>query len=190
MAALPDPDPVPSVSYRSEGQLLITGPLDAALAWADVLNEQLAVTVLATGRTNGAALPAERAFPVYSGRLTALAGWLGAFDVAWAQENPIDLDLCTRCNACLRACPEHAIDESYQIDLDRCRDHRACVAACGAVGAIDFARSDRARTERFDLVLDLARTPWFRQHQPPQGYFAPGAGHRRAGEGGDRARRR
>ena len=49
-AALPDPDPVPSVSYRSEGQTLIVGPADAALAWADVLKDRLSVTVLATGR--------------------------------------------------------------------------------------------------------------------------------------------
>ena len=174
-AAMPDPEPVAAVGYQSAGQLLIVGPLDAALAWAGALAGRLAVTVLATGRTAGAVLPAERAFPVHSGRLTALTGWLGAFDAQWTQENPIDLDACTRCNACLRACPEHAIDESYQIDLDRCRSHRACVAACGQANAIDFARRDTARSERFDLVLDLHRTPWFRQHQPPQGYFGPGA---------------
>jgi ferredoxin len=174
MAALPDPDPVPSVSYQSGGQVLITGPLSAALYWADVLKERLDVTVLATGRAMGGELPAERAYPVYTGEVKSLAGWLGAFDVEWAQANPIDLDLCTRCNACIRACPESAIDWSYQIDLERCRDHRSCVAACGAAGAIDFHRRDTRRTERFDIVLDLHAWPWIKLHQPPQGYFAPG----------------
>ncbi len=175
MAGLPEPEMVPRVSYRSEGRLLIIGPADAALHWAGVLAPQLAVTVVITGRAMGAELPAERNFPAYSGRMTALSGWLGAFTAAWVQENPIDLDLCTRCNACIRACPEHAIDWSYQIDLDACKAHRKCVAACGATGAIDFERRDTARTESFDLVLDLQGTPQIKLHQPPQGYLAPGS---------------
>jgi len=35
-AALPEPDPVPNVEYRSAGELLIIGPSSAALAWAVV----------------------------------------------------------------------------------------------------------------------------------------------------------
>jgi heterodisulfide reductase subunit A-like polyferredoxin len=175
MAGLPEPEPVERVTYRSKGELLIVGPADAAFHWADALSAQLAVTVLAAGRTAGAELPAERGYPVHSGRVAKLAGWLGAFDVAWDQENPIDLDVCTRCNACIRTCPEQAIDWSYQIDLDLCKAHRKCVVACGATGAIDFARRDTARAGRFDLVLDLQRVPELRMHQPPQGYFAPGA---------------
>ena len=174
-AALPDPEPVPRVTYESEGQLLIVGPADAALEWADKLAEKLAVTALVTGRANGRELPAERTYPVYSGRLAGLAGWLGAFEAQWEQENPIDLERCTRCTACIHACPEHAIDWSFQIDLERCREHRQCVAACGSIAAIDFGRRDTTRGERFDLVLDLQRTPYFRMHQPPQGYWRPGA---------------
>jgi len=58
--------------------------------------------------------------------------------------------------------------------LSRCRDHRQCVAACGAIGAINFDRRDKKRQAKFDAVLDLRDKPWFAEHDPPQGYFAPG----------------
>jgi ferredoxin len=172
-AALPEPEPVPSVSYTSAGQLLIIGAAADALACAALLPDSLSVSILATD-VRGAELPAVRNFPIYSGALQSIEGWLGAFSVEWTQTNPIDLDVCTRCGACVRACPEHAIDWNYQIDLDRCRSHRACVAACGDARAVDFERRDVARKLQFDLILDLSRAPAFKQHQPPQGYFAPG----------------
>ncbi|HZO01850.1 MAG TPA: 4Fe-4S dicluster domain-containing protein, partial [Burkholderiales bacterium] len=172
MAALPEPEPAPAVEFQSQGQVLIIGPAAAALDWAERLSGQLEVSALVTSA--GADLPLERKYPVWSGKPTSVTGWLGAFEVEWRQENPIDLELCTRCNACLRACPEDAIGFDYQVDLAKCKDHRDCVKACGDIGAIDFSRSEVSRKESFDLVFDLSREPLVRVHQLPQGYFAPG----------------
>jgi ferredoxin len=171
-AALPEPEPTPAVAFNSGGDLLIIGPADAALDWAQRLSTGLNVSVLATAPGE---MPLERKFPVWSGRVTKLAGWLGDFEVEWQQENPIDLEVCTRCNACVRACPEGAIGYDYQVDMEKCRSHRACVAACGSIGAIDFSRNDAGRSEKFDMILDLSREPLIRLHQLPQGYLAPGA---------------
>jgi ferredoxin len=173
LADAPEPEPVPAVSYRSEGRLLVIGPGGAALAWAERLADRFAVNVLVTESGEHYELPAERRYPVFSGRPHEVKGYLGAFEVAWDQANPIDLETCTRCNACIRVCPEQAIDYSYQIDLAKCRSHRRCVSACGEIQAIDFERRETRRSDTFDMVLDLSREPLIRLAQPPQGYFAP-----------------
>jgi ferredoxin len=169
VARLPDPPPVAQVSYRaSAGRVLVIGELDRGEAVARQLAASgCAVTLFAQG---GAARQV-REFPVLGGRIERLVGWLGAFELSWRADNPIDLDLCTRCNACLVACPEGAIGLDYQVDLDACRAHRACVAACDAAGAIDFERQAATRRAEFDLVLDLRAQGAFTQASLPPGYW-------------------
>ena len=169
-ARLPEPEPVPTVTYKSAGRLLIIGSLDAAEQAADMLSDVLDVTIFSTGAGQHGGTQ-ERRYPVLSGRVAQLTGWLGAFDFKWQSTNAIDLDLCTRCNACIAACPEGAIGFDYQVDSVACKSHRACVKACGVAGAIDFTREPQDGQEAFDLVLDLRAAPAFTQHAKPQGYF-------------------
>lgn len=91
LSDLPEPEPVPIVSYQSGGQLLIIGAAGAALRWARQSAEHLGVSVLITdaGREE---LPAERKFSVFWGVVRSVKGYLGAFQVEWEQANPIDLE--------------------------------------------------------------------------------------------------
>ena len=77
-------------------------------------------------------------------------GWLGAFDVEWSSANPIDLDLCTRCNACVTACPEGAIGLDYQIDLVRDKKAKAFFIP----GNHDWNHSGRGGLQEFGQLQD------------------------------------
>lgn len=167
-AQLPPPEPVPTVSYRSAGRCLVIGRADLASGAAAALADRLEVSLLID--RPGGALAQRHDVAAHHGSLVSVSGWLGAFTARWQHDQPIDLDLCTRCNACLDACPEGAIGQDYRIDLDACRAHRDCVRVCDAAGAIDFQREPELIEERFDLVLDLREAPAFTMHQPPQGF--------------------
>jgi ferredoxin len=169
-AHLPEPEPVPTVTFKSAGRLLILGELDQAEQAATLLADTLNVTIFTQGAGEAGGMQSRR-YPVLGGQLKRIEGWLGAFQLTWQNNNPIDLDLCTRCNACVAACPEQAIGLDYQIDLSKCSAHRDCVTACGAVGAINFQREASEETAEFDLVLDLREQAAFTRHALPQGYF-------------------
>jgi ferredoxin len=169
-AHLPDPEPVTTVTFKSAGRLLIIGELDQAEQTADLLAEHLNISLFTQGPGDAGGTQ-NRRYPVLGGQLVRVDGWLGDFTLTWQRNNPIDLDVCTRCNACVVACPEQAIGLDYQIDMSKCSAHRDCVAACGAIGAINFDRQTPQETMAFDLVLDLRASSAFNRHAPPQGYF-------------------
>ena len=171
LADMPEAEPVPVVNYESQGRLFIIGPGSSVLPWAEKLSGSLDLSVLCTEPGD---LPLARNYPIYTGSVTKLEGYLGKFSVDWDLQNPIDPEMCTRCGACVEVCPENAIDLSFQIDMSKCKSHRDCVTACASIGAISFDRKERERNAEFDLILDLRADPKMRMSQTPQGYFAPG----------------
>jgi ferredoxin len=146
------------------------GQMDQAEQAAALLADTLNVTIFTQGAGDAGGAQSRR-YPVLGGQVLRVDGWLGAFKLTWRNNNPIDLDLCTRCNACVAACPEQAIGLDYQIDLSKCSSHRDCVTACGPIGAINFQREASEETAEFDLVLDLREQTAFNRHALPQGYF-------------------
>jgi ferredoxin len=85
LGALPAPEPLDTVGYRSAGRTLVIGPRADALPWAERLAAMLPVTVLLLDGDADADAVKEppRLFPVFAARALVLTGWLGAFDATW-----------------------------------------------------------------------------------------------------------
>jgi ferredoxin len=86
-AALPGPDPVPTVSYHSAGKTLIIGSAADVAPWAEGLCAQLELAVLLTDPP--LAVEPARLYTVHRGRNVRVTGWLGAFDVTWEEGDAV-----------------------------------------------------------------------------------------------------
>ena len=171
VAHLPEPEPVATVPFKSQGRLLIIGETRCRRAGGSVDGRWMSTSrCSAWARVTPRSLQ-ERRYPVLAGAIEPLRGWLGAFELTWTRSNPIDLDLCTRCNACRGGLPGRR-DRAGLPDR-----HEAVPVAPRLCQGLHGGRCDRfqpragATTETFDLVLDLRAQPAFTQHVMPQGYL-------------------
>jgi ferredoxin len=98
-AALPGPDPVPTVTYHSAGKTLMIGSAADVAPWAEALCGQLELTVLLTdplltdslltdrrpAHHQPVSVEPARLYPVRRGHNARLQGWLGAFEATWEE---------------------------------------------------------------------------------------------------------
>ena len=174
-----------------EGRLLIAGPAEAALHWATSLSA-------ASRGHRPRHRPRDRRRAAGRARVSRLFGAAHrAHRLARRVRRGVGAGKSDRSRSV------HALQRVHQRvprACDRLFAIRSISIAARAIASASPRAAPRRRStstgatprarERFDLVLDLERTPHFRMHQPPQGYFAPGSGRRRPGAGGRRARAR
>ena len=72
-AHLPEPEPVPTVTFKSAGRVLIIGDIDQAEQAAALLADQLNVTIFTQGAGNAGGAQTRR-YPVLGGKLVRLDG--------------------------------------------------------------------------------------------------------------------
>ena len=167
-------EPVPAVLFKSQGRVAIVANSDKQLHHAQTLANNLTVDLLVSD-PSGVVLPAKRDLNVQALHVDAAEGYLGAFTLSTRKTNPVDMEMCTRCGACVDACPTQSISkESLTIDLNSCDQSGACIKACGDFKAISFADMSAVTARQYDMVIDCTMPGLFADRQAPLGYWHVG----------------
>lgn len=167
-------EPVPAVLFKSQGRVAIVAKNDKQLHHAQTLANNLTVDLL-TADPAGIVLPNKRDLNVLALAVDAADGYLGAFSLSTRKVNPVDMEMCTRCGACVDACPTQSISkDSFTIDLNSCDQSGACIKACGDFKAISFGDMNAVSTREYDMVIDCTMPGLFADRQAPLGYWHVG----------------
>ncbi|MCR2746885.1 4Fe-4S binding protein [Limnobacter parvus] len=167
-------EPVPAVLFKSQGRVAIVAKNDKQLHHAQTLANNLTVDLL-TADPTGVVLPSKRNLNVLALGVESAEGYLGAFSLSTRKINPVDMEMCTRCGACVDACPTGSISkDSFTIDLNSCDQSGACIKACGEFKAISFGDMNSVSAREYDMVIDCTMPGLFADRQAPLGYWHVG----------------
>ncbi|WP_341236636.1 4Fe-4S binding protein [uncultured Limnobacter sp.] len=167
-------EPVPAVLFKSQGRIAVVSQTDKQLHHAQTLANNLTVDLLVVD-ASGVVLPAKRDLNVLALAVDSAEGYLGSFTLNTRKTNPVDMEMCTRCGACVDACPTKSISkDSFAIDLGSCDQSGACIKACGEFKAISFSDMNLVSAREYDMVIDCTMPGLFADRQAPLGYWHVG----------------